>query len=71
MRMLILSYTIQKVITKFVINFKILGAVVPEISLTEKKVYTQTHTQTHKQTLLQKRQKLYTSYTLYAGNVIR
>ena len=48
MRMLILSNTIQKVKTKFVINFKILGTVVPEISLTEKKsLHTDTHRDKH------------------------
>ena len=34
----------------FVPNFKILGAVVPEKSLTKKKVYTQTHKHIHTHT---------------------
>ena len=42
MRMLILSYTIQHIIPNVCTNFKILGAVVPEKSLTEKKVNTHT-----------------------------
>ena len=58
MRMLILCYTIQVIpYPMFVPNFKILGAVVPEKSLTKKKSL---HTDTHRQTLLRKRQKLYT-----------
>ena len=45
----------------FVPNFKILGQVVAEKSLTEKKF---TDRQTNTQTLGQKRQKLYTPYIL-------
>ena len=51
----------------FVPNFKILSAVVPEKSLTKKKVYTQTH----RQTLLRKRRKQYTPHTSYAGGIIK
>ena len=36
-KLLILSYTIQQVVPVFVPKFKILGAVVPEKSLTKKK----------------------------------
>ena len=46
----------------FVPNFKILGQVVAEKSLTEKKVYTHTHT--HTLTHKRKKQKLYTPYIL-------
>ena len=49
---LILSYTYNMSFPKFVPNFKILGSVVPEKSLTKKKkkknVYTQTHIFTEK-----------------------
>ena len=45
----------------FVPNFKFLGQVVAEKSLTEKKF---TDRQTKTQTLLQKRQKLYNPYIL-------
>ena len=49
----------------FVANFKILGRVVPEKSLTEKKF-------THRQTLLWKRRKLHTpQYTSYAWGITR
>ena len=47
----------------FVPNFKILGSVVPQKSLTKKK-FTHKPTHTHTQTLLLKRQKLYTPYIL-------
>ena len=48
----------------FVPNFKILGQVVPEKSLTEKKVYKHKHTQ--------KKQKLYTPYILRnTGGIIK
>ena len=56
----------NKLYPMFVPNFKILGPVVFEESLIEKK-FTHTHTHTHPntqihtQTLSQKRQKLYTS----------
>ena len=61
-RRLILFNRIQKSYSTFVPNFKILGSVVAEKSLTKKKVYTHTNKHTHKQ--LPKRQKLYTPYIL-------
>ena len=56
----LLTGTLSLNTTNQVPNFKIVGAVVPEKSLTKKKVYIQTHTQT----LLRKRQKLYNPYIL-------
>ena len=60
MRMLIFSYTIQQV---NVPNFKILGRVVPEKSLTEKKVYTHIHTNI----VIEKTKTIHPLSTLYAG----
>ena len=48
----------------FVPNFQILGTVVPEKSLTKKKVYTQTHTHT------EKAKTIYPLYTSYTGGII-
>ena len=45
-------------------NFKILGQVVPENSLTEKKVYTHTNTHT------EKAKTIYPLYTSYTGGII-
>ena len=59
MRMLIPSYIIHnKSYSMFAPNFKILGRVVSEKSLIEKKV----HRQTHRKTMSLKRQKLYSPY---------
>ena len=58
----------------FVPNFKMLGTVVPEKSLTKKKVYTQTNTHTHTHTEKAKTiYPLYTSYTggSYTGGIIK
>ena len=56
----------RKVISNVVLNFKILGAVVPENSLTEKKL---THRQSHRPTLLRERQKLYSPYILHMPGI--
>ena len=48
----------------FVPNFKILGTVVPEKSLTKKKVYTHSHRHTEKP------KTIYTLYTSYTGGII-
>ena len=57
----ILFYTIQQVIPNICTNFKILGTVVPEKSLTKNKVYTHTHTITEKTKII------YPLCTSYAG----
>ena len=52
----------------FVPNFKILGAVVPEKSLTEKSLHTDTHTQTN---IVLKRKNNIPPHTLYARGIKR
>ena len=59
---------LQVVLPMFVPNSKILGAVVPEKSLTEKKVNTHTHTDKH---CYGKDEKYIPLYTSYAGGKIR
>ena len=58
----------------FVPNFKILGAVVPEKSLTKKKFthrQTDTHTHAHTQTniVTEKTKAIYPLHTSYAGGI--
>ena len=67
MRMLILSYKYNKPYSIFVPNFIIQGRVVPERSLTEKKVYTHTYTDT----VREKTKIIYALYTLYTGGIIK
>ena len=51
----------------FVPNFEILGAVVPEKSLTEKNKFLHIHTDRHINIVAEKTKTLYSLYTSYAG----